>query len=84
MAGASNAIAGEIIGQDSAAISRGYTHIETDALRKAVDAMPDILPNRRRHHRHPTHAVNPNQRLTCCNHWLTAAGQRRIYSGHYD
>ena len=41
--GASNAIAGEIIGHDSAAISRGYTHIETDTLRKAVDAMPDIL-----------------------------------------
>jgi len=41
--GASNAIAGEIIGHDSAAISRGYTHIETETLRKAVDAMPDIL-----------------------------------------
>jgi len=42
-AGASDAVAREIIGHDSEAISRGYTHIETDTLRKAVDAMPDIL-----------------------------------------
>ena len=41
--GASDAIAGEIIGHDSEAISRGYTHIETATLRLAVDAMPDVM-----------------------------------------
>lgn len=40
--GASNAIAQEIIGHDSEAISRHYTKIETATLRKAVDLMPDF------------------------------------------
>lgn len=40
--GVSNAIAQEIIGHDSTAMSRRYTHIETDVLRKAVDTMPDL------------------------------------------
>ena len=41
--GASDVIAREIIGHDSEAISRGYTHIETETLRRAVDAMPDVM-----------------------------------------
>jgi len=42
-AGVSDAIAREIVGHDSTAISRGYTHIETSTLRKAVDSMGDVL-----------------------------------------
>jgi integrase len=42
-AGVSDAIAQEIVGHDSTAISRGYTHIETSTLRKAVDLMGDVL-----------------------------------------
>ena len=41
-AGVSDAVAMEIIGHDSEAISRVYTHIEKGALRKAMNAMPDI------------------------------------------
>lgn len=40
--GASDAVAREIIGHDSEAISRGYTHMETSTLRRAIDAMPDV------------------------------------------
>lgn len=40
--GASDAVAREIIGHDSEAISRGYTHMETSTLRKAIDGMPDV------------------------------------------
>jgi integrase len=42
-AGISPAIVQEFIGHDSPAISANYTHIETSALKKAADAMPDIL-----------------------------------------
>jgi len=42
-AGASDVVAREIVGHDSEEVSRVYTHIETDTLRKAVDAMPDLL-----------------------------------------
>lgn len=42
-AGVSDAITREIIGHDSTAVSRGYTHIETATLRKAVDALGDVL-----------------------------------------
>jgi len=42
-AGVSDAVAQEFIGHDSPEISRNYTHIETEALRKAADTMPDIL-----------------------------------------
>lgn len=42
-AGVSDAITREIIGHDSTAVSRGYTHIETNTLRKAVDSLGDIL-----------------------------------------
>jgi integrase len=43
-AGISPAIVEEFIGHESAAVSRVYTHIETDAMRRAADALPDILP----------------------------------------
>ncbi len=42
-AGISPAIVQEFIGHDSPAMSANYTHIETSALRKAADMMPDIL-----------------------------------------
>lgn len=42
-AGVSDAVAREFIGHDSPEISRNYTHIETSALRKAAETMPDIL-----------------------------------------
>lgn len=41
-AGVSDAVAREFIGHDSPAISQNYTHIETSALRKAADLLPDI------------------------------------------
>lgn len=41
-AGVSNAIAQEIIGHDSEAMSRHYTKIETSTLRNAVNLLPDI------------------------------------------
>ena len=41
-AGASEAVAMAIIGHDTAAISRGYTHLSTDDLRDAVDGLPDV------------------------------------------
>lgn len=41
-AGVSNAIAMELIGHSSEAVSRVYTHIEAKALRKAVNQLPDI------------------------------------------
>lgn len=41
-AGVSDAVAREFIGHDSPAISANYTHIETSALKKAADSMPDI------------------------------------------
>lgn len=41
-AGVSDAIAREIIGHDSAAVSRQYTHLATEDLRSAVDKLPDV------------------------------------------
>ncbi|MBI4024232.1 MAG: site-specific integrase [Verrucomicrobia bacterium] len=41
-AGVSDSVAMEIIGHDSAAISRGYTHLSTDDLRRAMDKLPDV------------------------------------------
>ncbi len=40
--GASDVLAREIVGHDSAAISRSYTHLATEDLRPAIDALPDI------------------------------------------
>lgn len=42
-AGVSNAITQDIIGHESEAISRNYTHIDMETKRKAVDLMPDVL-----------------------------------------
>ena len=42
-AGVSDVVARDIIGHDSAAVSRVYTHIDTETKRKAVDMMPDIF-----------------------------------------
>lgn len=41
-AGVSNAVAQEIIGHDSEAMSRHYTKIETSTLRNAVNLLPNI------------------------------------------
>jgi len=41
-AGVSEAVAMDIIGHDSAAISIHYTHIEDDAKRRAIEKLPDI------------------------------------------
>lgn len=41
-AGVSDVVARDIIGHESEAVSRHYTHIETETKRKAVDAMPDV------------------------------------------
>jgi integrase len=41
-AGASDVVAREIIGHDTAAVSRTYSHIDTATLRAAVDKLPDI------------------------------------------
>jgi integrase len=41
-AGISPAIVQEFIGHDSPAINAHYTHIETSALRKAAESLPDI------------------------------------------
>jgi integrase len=41
-AGVSDVVAREIIGHDSEAVSRQYTHIDTSTLRTAVDKMPDV------------------------------------------
>lgn len=42
-AGVSDVIARDIIGHESEAVSRQYTHIESETRRKALDKMPDVL-----------------------------------------
>jgi integrase len=42
-AGISSAIVEEFVGHDSEGINRMYTHIDHDALRGAVDALPVVL-----------------------------------------
>jgi integrase len=42
-AGTNSAISEEFVGHDSPAISRLYTHIDTEAMRKAINAVPRIL-----------------------------------------
>ena len=34
----------ELIGHDSEAVSRAYTHLDADTLRAAVDRLPDLIP----------------------------------------
>ena len=41
-AGASDVVAREIIGHETAAVSRTYSHIDTETLRVAIDRLPDI------------------------------------------
>ena len=41
-AGVSDVVAREIIGHESEAVSRIYTHIEPETLRQAVEKMPDL------------------------------------------
>jgi integrase len=40
--GVSDALAREIVGHESAAISRHYTHLSTDDLRSAMQRVPDV------------------------------------------
>ena len=42
-AGVSDAVARDIIGHESAAVSANYTHIEPETKRRALDALPDLL-----------------------------------------
>ena len=41
-AGVSDVVARDIIGHESEAVSRNYTHIEMDTKRQAMNKMPDI------------------------------------------
>ncbi|HUJ12062.1 MAG TPA: site-specific integrase [Verrucomicrobiae bacterium] len=41
-AGASDAIAQAIAGHSSSAVSKIYTHLDTDTLRRAIDKLPDV------------------------------------------
>lgn len=41
-AGVSEAVARDVIGHESAAISRHYTHIDQGATRKALAKLPDV------------------------------------------
>lgn len=40
--GVSDVLAREIVGHESAAISRQYTHLSTDDLRTAMQRLPDV------------------------------------------
>jgi len=40
--GLSDVFAREIVGHESAAISRHYTHLSTDDLRNAMQRLPDV------------------------------------------
>ena len=41
-AGASDALAREIIGHETEAVNRHYTHLSTEDMRAAVDRLPDV------------------------------------------
>jgi hypothetical protein len=41
-AGASDVVAREIVGHETAAVSRVYSHIDTATLRAAIDKLPDV------------------------------------------
>jgi integrase len=41
-AGVSDVIARDIIGHESEAVSRTYTHIESETKRAALDKLPDV------------------------------------------
>jgi len=40
--GLSDFVAREIVGHESAAVSRQYTHLSTDDLRSAMQRLPDV------------------------------------------
>jgi integrase len=40
--GASDVLAREIVGHESAAVSRSYTHLDPEDLRPAIDKLPDV------------------------------------------
>jgi len=44
-AGVSDVVARDIVGHESAAVSRNYTHIDADTKRVALDKLPDVLSN---------------------------------------
>jgi type IV secretory pathway VirD2 relaxase len=54
-AGVSNFIAREIVGHESAAVSRQYTHVTTDDKRAAMQRLPDVTGALK------THSKKPNQ-----------------------
>jgi integrase len=41
-AGASDALARAIVGHESEAVSRAYTHLDTEHMRDAVSKLPDV------------------------------------------
>ena len=41
-AGVSDVVARDIVGHESEAVSRNYTHIETETKRAALDKLPDV------------------------------------------
>ena len=41
-AGVTDALAREIIGHESAAISRAYTHLNTEDIRPSINKLPDV------------------------------------------
>jgi integrase len=42
-AGVSEIVARDLIGHDSEAVSRNYSHVDEDAKRRAIETLPDIL-----------------------------------------
>ncbi len=44
-AGVSDVVARDIVGHESAAVSRNYTHIDAETKRAALDKLPDLLSN---------------------------------------
>jgi len=38
------AVVMELVGHDSEAMNRRYTHIGAEALRQAADSLPDVTP----------------------------------------
>lgn len=58
-AGVNDAVARDIIGHESAAVSRTYTHIDDDAKRRAIALLPDITTKPAK-----TNPVRPSVRHT--------------------
>ena len=49
--GLSDVFAREIVGHESAEISRQYTHLSTDDLRRAMKRLPDVTSSEQRERR---------------------------------